>query len=125
MSRGARIRYSQTTGPLRAAIDAALGRPENAKPKRSGRHALVGQTPIAESMVDLPGPLLVRITRIIPCVDGLDDDNLSGGDKQLRDAIASMLGRKGDSAKDGLWWEYREEQGPNEVRIDIYKKEND
>ncbi|MGE4340540.1 MAG: hypothetical protein AB7E55_32010 [Pigmentiphaga sp.] len=55
----------------------------------------------------------------------IDDDNLSGGCKQLRDAIAAALGRNGDSARDGLWWEYREEQGPNEVRIDIYQMEGD
>ncbi len=38
----------------------------------------------------------------------LDDDNFAGGSKQLRDAIAELLGKKGDSLEDGVEFCYRQ-----------------
>lgn len=123
MSRGSTIRYDQTGGPLRAAIDAALARPENAVTQRSGLHALGGKGQAPKGVVDLPGPLHVRIVRRVPSPGRLDDDNLQGGCKQLRDAIAEYLCREGDSETDGLTWEVSEEQGPTEVVIEVYRNE--
>ena len=71
-------------------------------------------------LVDPARPLLVRIVR----VGGrrMDDDNLAGGCKELRDAIASALGRRGDSEADGLFWEYDQEAGDEAVRVEINER---
>jgi hypothetical protein len=62
-------------------------------------------------MVHIAGPLHCRITRRYGGrSQPLDDDNLSGGCKGLRDAIAAMLGLKGDSQKDGITFEYAQER---------------
>lgn len=71
--------------------------------------ALVKSSSTPESMVHSDRTLLVRITRYGGRT--LDDDNLSGGIKELRDAIASAFGRHGDSAKDGFTWEYEQKNG--------------
>ena len=53
-----------------------------------------------ENVVDLCLPLRVRITRIYSGRGReYDDDNFTGGCKELRDAIAQLLGCKGDSEK--------------------------
>ena len=75
------------------------------------------QTPTG--MVNIAGSVLVRITRVGK--RRLDSDNMSGGCKELRDSIAAMLGRKGDSEKDGMSWEYCQEKGEPETRIEIYE----
>ena len=106
---------------LRAAIDAALTRRGCSKPQRAGRRALGGEGAAAQGLVDIAGPLLVRITRVYAgrCYD---DDNFSGGCKQLRDAIAAALSRKGDSEEDGLRWEYRQiPSAQSEIVIEIFK----
>jgi hypothetical protein len=80
-----------------------------------------GQT--EKGMVDLAGPLLVRIRRQV-YRGGLDDDNMQGGCKQLRDAIAAMLGRAGDSERDGLRFDYQQEKaekGQNQTVVEIYE----
>ena len=92
-------------------------RSADTKPKRSGRETLVVEGKTPTSLVNLTGEVIVRITRVSP--RRLDDDNLSGGCKQLRDAIASLLGRKGDSEKDGLRWIYEQEKGKAETIIEI------
>ena len=65
------------------------------------------------------GPVLVRIIRI----GGrrLDGDNLDGGCKELRDAIAAALGRSGDSEADGMRWQYDQQPGGAEIgtRVEI------
>ena len=73
-------------------------------------------------LVNPARPLLVRIVR----VGGrrMDDDNLAGGCKELRDAIAAALGRRGDSEADGLEWEYSQEPGGEPgVTIEITETE--
>jgi len=116
------IRYDQLSGPFKAAVDAALARdghsiqePDRQTTPRSERNAL-------PALVHIAGPLLIRIVRRVPHSRRLDDDNLSGGCKQLRDAIATSLGRKGDSEEDGLWWEYAQEKGSEEYEtlIEIF-----
>jgi hypothetical protein len=55
----------------------------------------------------LPGPLTVTLTRIGP--RPLDDDNLAGGFKAVRDGVADWLGR--DDADPLLTWRYAQERG--------------
>lgn len=71
----------------------------------------------------LDRPLAVTLTRIAP--RALDDDNLAGGFKHVRDGIADWLGI--DDRHDGLVaYRYQQERGkPKQyrVRIDINPKE--
>lgn len=76
-----------------------------------------------KAMVNITGNLLIRITRQINS-GGLDSDNLSGGLKELRDAIAEALGRQGDSEKDGLRFEYCQLKGQKATIIEIFKEKN-
>ena len=86
----------------------STGRPVSNR-KRDPQPSLVKAGSTTESMVSSDRTLLVRITRY----GGrpLDSDNLAGGCKELRDAIASAFGRKGDSEKDGFEWVYEQENG--------------
>ena len=82
------------------------------KPERDEQPTLGREGENPQGLVNIPGPLLVRITRRYSGRSRLyDDDNFQGGCKELRDSIASTLGLKGDSAKDGIIWEYRQEKG--------------
>lgn len=86
-------------------------------PQPQPAEALVGKVPREEVLGEDAPKLRVTITRRSP--RPLDDDNLVGGCKQLRDAIAELLGRKGDAEKDGLVWEYRQERGAKMTIITI------
>jgi len=77
------------------------------------------QKTIKSCMVDITGTLLIRITRQSNRI--LDDDNFSGGCKELRDAITTIIGRPGDSEKDGLFWEYKQKIGEPKTVIEVYK----
>lgn len=69
-------------------------------------------------LANMAGPLCIRITRYGK--RRYDGDNMQGGCKGLRDAIAAALGRPGDSAEDGLRWEYRQVCGAAvEVRTEV------
>lgn len=92
----------------------------NPKQERSGQKALDMEGKAPAGMVNITGKVVVRITRI--SARRLDDDNFSGGSKQIRDAIAAMLGRKGDSEADGFKWEYVQEKGETETKIEIYRR---
>jgi hypothetical protein len=62
------------------------------------------------------GPLLtVRLTRVSP--RPLDDDNLRGALKSVRDAVATWL--KVDDASPLVRWEYGQEKGEPAVRVDV------
>ena len=77
----------------------------NTKPERRKQNALGSEIALAETLQDFAGrSLCITIERHSPRL--LDDDNFIGGCKQLRDAIAEVLGRKGDSEADGLKFEY-------------------
>ena len=95
------------------------------KQKRGKQPALVRRAEDQKSMVNIPGPLFVRIIRHIPKGGNTyDDDNYSGGCKQLRDGIAAMLGLKGDSAEDGITFVYAQvktDTGQAETVIEIYQ----
>jgi hypothetical protein len=62
------------------------------------------------------GPLLVvKLTRVAP--RALDDDNLRGALKSVRDGLASWL--KVDDATPLVRWEYGQEKGEPEVRVEV------
>jgi len=103
------------------ATRATTTRDTNPKSKRGERETLGVEGKAPGFMVSIDCPVFVRITRISP--RQLDDDNLSGGCKELRDAIAASLGRKGDSEKDGMKWEYKQEKGDHATRVEIFKEE--
>ena len=92
---------------VRAQLTACPARISVAQLERNEQTALVQESGGAPCMVHSNRPLLVRITRNRGRT--LDTDNLAGGCKQLRDAIASAFGRKGDSAEEGFTWEYVQE----------------
>ena len=101
-----------------AQLDAMAARRTPTITQPDTRLSLVPQARYPPLLDNPPGTLSVRIVR----VGGrpLDDDNLAGGCKELRDAIAAALGRRGDSKADGLHWEYRQEPGTEPgTRIEI------
>lgn len=68
--------------------------------------------------ITLPLPLVVTLTRIGP--RPLDDDNLIGGFKGLRDGIADRLGVADNDPR--VRWAYRQERGkPKQyaARVDV------
>lgn len=94
------------------------------KPERRKLETLELPAQTQKAMVNLAGNLLVRITRQANS-SGIDDDNMSGGCKELRDAIAEALGRHGDSEKDGLRFEYCQLKGQKATIIEIFEEIND
>ncbi len=96
----------------------------NTKQKRDERFTLGGAWANTEGVVHISGTLHCRITRRFSGRSReYDGDNFSGGCKEIRDAIASLLGLKGDSEKDGITWEYEQERAEKtETVIEIYSK---
>lgn len=76
----------------------------NTKSQRRKQDALGEKSAFAQTIQEFTGRLHITIERHSPRI--LDDDNFIGGCKQLRDAIAELLGKKGDSTSDGLEFEY-------------------
>lgn len=60
-------------------------------------------------------PCVITLTRIAPS-NGLDDDNLAGAMKGIRDSVAEWLGVD-DRHRDVVRYEYRQERGGWGVRI--------
>ncbi len=61
----------------------------------------------------------LRVTIVRGCgAIPLDDDNLVGGAKPLRDAIAAELLGRDDAERNGIEWVYRQEKGAA-TRIEI------
>jgi hypothetical protein len=117
----ARLRLDDFPPAVRARIteilDAQNHRSGARDPQPQPAEALVAKVPRKEILgADAPR-LRVAITR--RAQRPLDDDNFAGGAKQLRDAIAELLGRQGDAEKDGLEWEYRQEKGEKMTVITI------
>lgn len=117
------IRYDDLPEGLKARIQAADERDRRAKQKRHEQGPLVSQGKGAQGMVDIPGELLIRITRRYSGRRrAYDDDNMSGGCKELRDAIAAELGRSGDSKEDGLTFIYAQERAKEqELVIEVFQ----
>jgi len=116
---------SETFRRLNHDVEDRVARASSPKQKRDERASLVGESKNQESMVDIPHEVLVRIIRVIPDRRHLQDsDNSNGGCKELRDAIAALLGREGDSEEDGFvdWvYDYRIEKGVHKIEIEIHK----
>jgi hypothetical protein len=90
------------------------------KAKRSALQKRMGYA-MTKSLLanDIPEfPCTIAIVRLGPRL--LDDDNLRGALKAIRDGIAKALG-KDDSPENGISWEYRQEKkkGKQEVGIMI------
>ena len=119
-------RYDKLPAHLREAIDDQDARDRAAEPERIEPGTLERPAESPPGMVNLSGPLRVRIIRRYAKGERpYDDDNLSGGCKELRDAIAAMLGRRGDSAQDELAFEYEQrpsKSGQAETIIEIYRQ---
>lgn len=96
---------------------------QDTKPQRNRRAALVEGPCNQKGMVQVPHSLFVRVVRRIPNRrHEQDDDNTNGGAKQLRDAIAELLGREGDSEADGFaGWEIVTEKGPFSLSVEIFE----
>lgn len=62
-----------------------------------------------------PPLLVVTLTRVAP--RRLDDDNLRGALKSVRDGVAARL--RIDDASPLVAWEYGQEKGEASVRVDI------
>ncbi len=74
---------------------------------------------VARMMLPL-APLLVTITRVAPS-GGLDDDNLAGSQKYVRDAIAQVLGCDDGVKEKRVEWRVEQKKGPwgIEIRIEV------
>lgn len=107
-----------------AAFDIQIRRRGCAESKSAKQNPLGGEIEAAPGMVHIDCPLLVRIVRKYDArlAKRYDDDNFIAGCKPLRDAIAAALSRDGDSEENGLWWEYRQEIGEPEIRIEVFEK---
>ena len=94
------------------------------KQKRNEQIALGSKSEDPKGVVNIVGPLFVRIIRKYGGrSQRFDDDNMVGGCKELRDSITECLGLKGDSAKDGITWSCSQEQAEvTETVIEIYSK---
>lgn len=95
-----------------------------AKPESPEQLALEQERAHPQGMVKAPGRWLVRITRRGKRT--LDHDNLLGGCKQLRDAIAEdFLGLKGDAEQDGVSFDYAQEisKTKKETLIEVWREE--
>jgi hypothetical protein len=62
-------------------------------------------------------PLLVTITRVAPG-NGLDDDNLAGACKNVRDAVAAWLGVD-DKHQHLVRYRYAQQRGPWTVWVEL------
>ncbi|WP_277202291.1 hypothetical protein [Victivallis vadensis] len=88
----------------------------NSKPEPVETGALVQLCKAPQGI--FPDSVRLRVTIVRGCGSiPLDHDNLVGGSKPLRDAIAKLLGRD-DAERHGIEWEYRQEKGAA-TRIEI------
>jgi hypothetical protein len=64
-------------------------------------------------------PCVIRITRLAPG-NGLDDDNLQGACKAVRDAVAKWIGVD-DREVGAVRYEYAQARAPWAVRIEVVR----
>lgn len=70
-----------------------------------------------QALKDTPFPLVVTFTRYGKRL--LDDDNLSGSFKSIRDEVAAQLGRD-DGPGSGIMWRYTQHKAKDYwIRIDV------
>lgn len=113
-----------TTGARSVTIHNMHTKPEvnarehwRARQKRAQLHRCV----VRENLCSCNPPRLPAVITLIRVSSGqLDDDNLAGAMKHVRDAVAEWCGC-GDSPSDPLTWEYAQEKckrGSYAVRIE-------
>lgn len=68
--------------------------------------------------VCVPLPVVVKLTRVSPGTRPLDDDNLRGSLKAIRDQVAEELGVD-DGDTDSVRFEYAQERGAWCVRVEV------
>jgi hypothetical protein len=68
-----------------------------------------------------PAPVVVWLTRV--GVMRMDDDNLRGAFKHVRDEIARWLGV--DDGSDAITWEYEQRKGKSAVVVDVVRRTDD
>lgn len=125
----------RTNPALAKRIEDAIGGRANAgdnraglcdeQPQRAELPSLDGQVSPEEILDGDAARLCVTIER--HSSRELDYDNFVGGAKQLRDAIAELLGRKGDAEEDGLEFRYiqkRSKRKKTVIRIEKMENEN-
>jgi hypothetical protein len=108
----------------RVQFDMRTGRGQNnrehwaAAAKRARTERLTAAWQLKAGKVEMPlPPFAVRLTRIAPS-DGLDDDNLRGALKHVRDGVADHFDID-DKRSDLLRYEYAQERGKWAVRIEV------
>jgi len=111
----------------KASIQNPVTRNRLPESKRNEQHSLVRKGQDSAGLVHIPGQILCRITRHLGKRSKIyDDDNQTGGCKELRDSIAAALSLKGDSEEDGIKFEYRQIKSRNgipETEIEIFLTE--
>jgi hypothetical protein len=106
--------YSFTV-PVKTASTSNLREHWAAKAKRAATQRTVTRAVCPTLRME---PLLVvRLTRISP--RALDDDNLRGALKSVRDAVAAWL--KVDDASPLVQWEYGQEKGESCVCVNVWR----
>ena len=124
----------RTNPALAKRIEDAIGGNANAdnhhsglcdqQPERAELPSLDGQVQAEEILDGDAARLCVTIER--HSSRELDYDNFVGGAKQLRDAIAELLGRKGDAEEDGLVFRYVQKRAKRKktvIRIEKMEEE--
>lgn len=89
-----------------------------AKRNKGHRAAVAAQFVWCPSFLrDTPFPLVVTLTRYGKRL--LDDDNLAGSFKAIRDEVAAQLGRD-DNPKSGISWVYKQDKSKEySIRIEV------
>ena len=87
---------------------------ERSRKVREERELVTWYLTVAQFATDIP--CIVTLTRVAPS-SGLDDDNLAGSLKSVRDAVAAWIGVD-DKRRDVVRYEYAQRRGPWAVCIE-------
>lgn len=102
--------------PLRTVSEANRRDHWATKAKRVARQRGVTGMVLLNSLRGLRGPVMVLLARVAPLP--LDDDNLRGALKAVRDGVADALGVNDNDPR--VTWEYAQRRGkPGEYAVEI------
>lgn len=73
---------------------------------------------VAARKPKIPLPALVELTRVSPHHSDIDDDNVRGALKAIRDEVAAIAGCD-DDAKAPIAWTYQQERGAWGVKVRV------
>ncbi len=101
-----------------------MARTDRVKRERAAAHlagifALQPRQWSPRAIAAVPGRFVVRLTRFSPSAKPLDDDNLVGSQKSIRDGVADRLGVD-DGNVQRIRFEYAQARGPWAVLIEIH-----